>query len=295
MSIIRERSRAIATLIITLLLSGFIALYYPSAIPDSTDVVTELAKTIACVYLLFSLEKLREDSTVYKALFISMSLLVVGNAIDFMDEFFEVRGFLDIAEDVVRTLGFIFFMSACIHWVKHHIQKLAHMRHLAEVDSLTGVPNRRTFLKLTEEYFDLNEKNSSHVSLLVIDADNFKNINDTYGHPVGDKVLIEIANTIKLALRKGDYVARLGGEEFVVLLKETDREKAATIAERIRINVQKLNVYNLYKNVKCTVSIGGATSSGHLLSFEELYHRADEAMYKAKSQGRNCYCSYDNT
>jgi diguanylate cyclase (GGDEF)-like protein len=292
MKAIAERNRALAVFIITLLIAIFTALYYPATTPDAVDIVMETANTAVCIYLLFSFEQLREDSDIYKALFLSMSLLVIGNSLDLMDEFVEFEGVIEVMEDVVKPLGFILFIFACIRWVKRHTQQLAKMRHLAEIDSLTGVSNRRTFLKLTEEYFDLNEKDSPHVSLLVIDIDDFKTINDTYGHPTGDKVLVEIANTIKLALRKGDYVARLGGEEFVVLLKDTDQEAAAVTAERIRKNVEKLETYNPSNNVRCTVSIGGATSSSHILSFEELYHRADEAMYKAKSTGKNCYLPY---
>jgi len=292
MKAIAERNRAFAVLFLVLLISVFTAYHYPYATPNAVDIVLEITNVSALIYLLLTFEQLREDSGIYKVLFLSMSLLVVGNSIDLLDEFFVIDGILDITEDIVKSLGFILFIFACIHWVKHHKQQLAHMRHLAEIDSLTGVPNRRTFLKLTAEYFELNEKDSLHVSLFVIDVDDFKDINDTYGHPFGDEILIEIANTIKLALRKGDYVARLGGEEFVVFLKDADSEEATVTAERIRLNVQNLNIYHNYKYVKCTVSIGISTSSRHLLGFEELYHRADEAMYKAKSLGKNCYCSY---
>jgi diguanylate cyclase (GGDEF)-like protein len=292
MKAIAERNRAFAVLFLVLLISVFTAYHYPYATPNAVDIVLEITNVSALIYLLLTFEQLREDSGIYKVLFLSMSLLVVGNSIDLLDEFFVIDGILDITEDIVKSLGFILFIFACIHWGKHHKQQLAHMRHLAEIDSLTGVPNRRTFLKLTAEYFELNEKDSLHVSLFVIDVDDFKDINDTYGHPFGDEILIEIANTIKLALRKGDYVARLGGEEFVVFLKDADSEEATVTAERIRLNVQNLNIYHNYKYVKCTVSIGISTSSRHLLGFEELYHRADEAMYKAKSLGKNCYCSY---
>lgn len=292
MKAIAERNRAFAVLFLVLLISVFTAYHYPYATPNAVDIVLEITNVSACLYLLLTFEQLREDSGIYKVLFLSMSLLVVGNSIDLLDEFFVIDGILDITEDIVKSLGFILFIFACIHWAKHYKQQLAHMRHLAEIDSLTGVPNRRTFLKLTAEYFELNEKDSLHVSLFVIDVDDFKDINDTYGHPFGDEILIEIANTIKLALRKGDYVARLGGEEFVVFLKDADSEEATVTAERIRLNVQNLNIYHNYKYVKCTVSIGISTSSRHLLGFEELYHRADEAMYKAKSLGKNCYCSY---
>ncbi len=217
---------------------------------------------------------------------------MIGNLLDLLDEFYALSEFLDVTEDVLTTVGFISFILACVQWLNQYKKRFEQMKHLAEIDSLTGVPNRRAFLKLTEEYFEINEQLSENISILVVDIDNFKSINDKYGHPFGDEVLIQVANAIKLALRKGDYVARLGGEEFVVLLKNTNESEAKITAHRILDSIKLMKVYHSGKAVGCTVSIGGATSHQHPFEFETLYDLADKSLYQAKSQGRNRYCAH---
>ena len=285
-------NRAIPILMLVVLLSLCVFVIFPYARPSVEDVIIESTIFAVCIYLLFSFHELREVTGIYSVLFVSTSFLTIGNSIDLLDEFFEIDHALGLVEDVFTAVGFIVFLFGCTRWVKRHTKQLEQMRHLAEIDSLTGVSNRRAFLKLTEEYFELNEKNSDHVSVLVIDVDDFKAVNDTHGHPVGDKVLMEIANTIKLALRKGDYVARLGGEEFVVFLKDTTHHEAMVTAERIRSGVQDLDNYHNDIKVKATVSIGASTSDMHQLKFEALYEQADLAMYQAKSAGKNRCCAY---
>jgi diguanylate cyclase (GGDEF)-like protein len=114
-----------------------------------------------------------------------------------------------------------------------------------------------------------------------------KQINDSYGHQFGDKVPVHIANTIKLVLRKGDYVARIGGEEFVVLLKETSEAQAKFVAKKIRANVQRLQLEHDDNEFNCTVSIGIAASHGATYTFDVLFNQADKALYQAKPYGRN--------
>lgn len=285
-------NRAVPVVIAVVLMTLYIARSYSYSTPRFEDIALEMADAAVCFYLLFTFEKIRESSRIYKYLFISMSLLVVGNCLDLLDEFFDVGETAEVIEDIFKSTGFICFILSCMSWVKYHNKQLVQMRYLAEIDSLTGVSNRRTFLQLTEDYFELNDKHLDHVSILMIDIDDFKGLNDKYGHPLGDLILTQVANTIKLALRKGDYIARLGGEEFVVLLKNTDKEEASVTAERIRRNVQRMDVFYENQNINCTVSIGVSTSSNNSLSFDELYHRADQAMYRAKSQGKNCFCTY---
>ncbi|WP_052772128.1 GGDEF domain-containing protein [Vibrio mexicanus] len=275
----------------SILLMGYVMIQFPRIAPNSIDVGLELVQLLICFYLLYRLHELRDASTTFTALFIALTLLVIGNLLDLLDEFYALNELLDVGEDVLTTTGFMLFILACVQWVNQYKKRFDQMKHLAEIDSLTGIPNRRAFLKLTEEYFEINEQLFEKMSVLVIDIDNFKDINDKYGHPFGDEVLVQVANAIKLGLRKGDYVARLGGEEFVVLLKNTNEQEADTTAHRILDSINKMRVYHSGKSVTCTASIGGATSSAHPFEFEKLYDLADKSLYQAKSRGRNRYCA----
>jgi diguanylate cyclase (GGDEF)-like protein len=159
---------------------------------------------------------------------------------------------------------------------------------LATTDSLTGVYNRRTFKELAEPQLSRSRRARMPVSLLVLDLDHFKRINDTYGHLAGDDVLKAFARLVSQCLRKEDLLARYGGEEFVVLLPGDSQTAAAAIAERIREEVSAGPFDANGHLVRVTVSIGIASEAGDTLpSLEAMLGRADEALYKAKRDGRN--------
>ena len=127
----------------------------------------------------------------------------------------------------------------------------------------------------------------------MLDADKFKNVNDTYGHKIGDKVLIELAQVCTHSLREDDVVARFGGEEFVVFLNNTDTNSAIKVAERLRQNIETTSVNDDNGNeIKFTVSIG-VVSSEQTASLDILLRQVDDAMYLAKKRGRNQIALYD--
>lgn len=157
----------------------------------------------------------------------------------------------------------------------------------AATDALTGLPNRRTFDAAASALLEESKGSGRHVALLMIDLDHFKQVNDRWGHDVGDRVLCGAATVIASEIQRGDLVARYGGEEIVVLLPDTRQEEALAVAERIRLAV-KATVYHMHPGVlSVTVSVGIATCSGDGLSFRELFSAADGALYDAKDQGRN--------
>ena len=159
---------------------------------------------------------------------------------------------------------------------------------LATTDPLTGVYNRRTFKELAEPQLSRSRRGHMAVSLLMLDLDHFKRINDSYGHLGGDDILRSFADMIRLCLRKEDLLARYGGEEFVVLLPGAAEEAAAALAERIREQVSALPMDANGHRARVTVSIGVATEAGDTLpSLEAMLGRADEALYQAKREGRN--------
>lgn len=161
------------------------------------------------------------------------------------------------------------------------------LRQLAQIDALTELYNRRFLLERLEMEVARAERSGGPLSVLVIDADFFKNVNDTYGHETGDAVLVEIARQMNAAIRNYDIVGRLGGEEFCVILPGTDTNRAREIAERIRSQIEMCEVPGIKgEKVRFTVSIGLAERGVHEAT-RSLLARADTALYRAKQCGRN--------
>ena len=173
-------------------------------------------------------------------------------------------------------------------------KSLEEMLHkLANTDPLTGLFNRRVFLeRLTQESDRISRLGGSAV-LLMLDLDFFKNINDNYGHAAGDEVLKQFANVMRHNSRSIDVPARLGGEEFAILLPSTGRKEALIMAERLRKEVGNIAITHPKGTVHITVSIGAALLSEHDTDSEVVLNRADSAMYTAKESGRNQVCWFD--
>lgn len=162
------------------------------------------------------------------------------------------------------------------------------LRLLSETDELTNIANRRQFLKLFEKYFDVAKRNATPLVLLVLDIDWFKQINDTYGHDIGDEVLKHFSRTIEKNLRKSDLFSRIGGEEFSILLQNTSLEHALLLAEKIKKAVEETPyISNAYGEINLTVSIGVSAINEEHDDIPDLFKSADKALYKAKAQGRN--------
>jgi diguanylate cyclase (GGDEF)-like protein len=161
------------------------------------------------------------------------------------------------------------------------------LRDLAHQDSLTGVPNRRFFLERANQELARSKRRSAPLSVAILDVDHFKQINDHSGHAVGDEVLKLLCNASQSILREEDIFARLGGEEFVVLLPDTNLEGAAVLAERLRQAIAANKLLLSSGEINCTVSIGVAILKSTDTGIEECLMRADSAMYKAKQKGRN--------
>ncbi|MCQ8103376.1 diguanylate cyclase [Methylomonas sp. SURF-2] len=163
--------------------------------------------------------------------------------------------------------------------------KLANLKlaGLAATDPLTGAYNRRYFLSHAGAELERANRHRQPLSVIAIDIDHFKSINDRYGHLTGDKILVELTETAKSALRPVDIFARFGGEEFFILLPETAREEAVNVAERLQARISRIRV----AEIGFSVSIGIAPLADDT-ELEPLLERADRALYAAKNQGRNC-------
>lgn len=160
---------------------------------------------------------------------------------------------------------------------------------LAVTDSLTGLHNRRYMVSHLDTLMERGRESGRPVALLIMDIDHFKAVNDSHGHAVGDEVLKEFAERIKRNVRGIDLAVRYGGEEFVVVLPETDLEVATMVAERLRRNIgeEPFFVSSEDGEITVTVSIGATVYDGTEITADTLLRRADEALYTAKNQGRN--------
>lgn len=163
------------------------------------------------------------------------------------------------------------------------------LKLLASTDSMTGLYNRREFMKISSHIFDIAQREKENLSLIMIDIDKFKNINDSYGHNIGDKVIVQFAKLLNKIQRKSDTVCRFGGEEFVVLLPETSLHEAQVVAEKIRDEAQNIQIIiDDSKTFYFTVSLGVTAIENETdFNIEMLINRADTALYDAKNSGRN--------
>jgi diguanylate cyclase (GGDEF)-like protein len=160
----------------------------------------------------------------------------------------------------------------------------ARLEILTVTDSLTGLKNRHAFEESLGSHIALADRMSAALSLLLIDVDHFKSINDTFGHPVGDKYLIDVAGVLGKNSRKGDFVCRYGGEEFAVILPDADHSSALKVAEKFREAVESAS----WEQRAITVSIGISTlSPGEIGDATLLVSMADQALYLSKQRGRN--------
>jgi len=158
---------------------------------------------------------------------------------------------------------------------------------MATRDELTGLVNRREFFTLGHHEEERAKREGHVVSVMMVDADYFKKVNDTYGHAIGDDVLRDLADNCRKIFRKTDIVGRYGGEEFAIVLPGAQEDMAKIIAERLRSSVAESVVPSEKGDVKYTISIGISCAVGKDFKVEEVLDRADRALYTAKAQGRN--------
>ncbi|MDM3871464.1 diguanylate cyclase [Porticoccus sp. W117] len=161
-------------------------------------------------------------------------------------------------------------------------------RKLATYDSLTTVMTRRAFMDSALSVMKVASRNHAPFSLLYLDVDDFKQVNDTHGHPAGDEVLRQFGEIIRHQIRASDLVGRIGGEEFALALADTHLGGAMHLAEKLRRSLGQHVVQYKQQAIQCTASIGiSATEWNQPLSFEQLCNQADKALYRAKKSGKN--------
>jgi diguanylate cyclase (GGDEF)-like protein len=163
----------------------------------------------------------------------------------------------------------------------------ADLVELARHDPLTCIANRRYFFERANQEFTRAQRSHTSLCIASIDIDHFKRFNDSYGHAVGDEMLKSLCRVSESVLRETDLLARIGGEEFAILMPDTTQEGAIHLAERVRQVVSKNKIRVNEQGISCTVSIGIAKLNPTDNGIEDCLHRADKAMYRAKEKGRN--------
>ena len=208
---------------------------------------------------------------------------------------FYVKKKIDLYINSLIYAGMIFIVILLLFRVKVLMKRLAKSNYELEfqalTDPMTKLYNRRYLTEMSQQLLELAQRNGSQLSVLMLDIDKFKNVNDTYGHKVGDDVIIILAETLQEFTRKSDVVCRLGGEEFVVLLPDTPLNGALKLAETLRHQVEALKVaLEDDKILRFTISIGVTQVNQNEKDLEISIARADGALYEAKEGGRNKVC-----
>ena len=210
-----------------------------------------------------------------------------------------IKNKIDIYINSLYYVGMILIVILLLFRVKTLIKRLSSSRDELErqalTDPMTKLYNRRYLSEITQHLLGLMRRNNSKLAVVMLDIDKFKNVNDTYGHQVGDDVIIKLAQTLQKHTRTSDVIFRLGGEEFLILLPETGVDGALSLAETLRSEVEKL-LLTLGDEIELrfTISIGVSEVLRDEQNFDAAMTRADSALYEAKEGGRNKVCQAES-
>jgi len=218
-------------------------------------------------------------------------MLFVFHQIDFLETLYAYsQQFEEFELDEIIPLFFTISVSLLIFIVRRYGEMKTlclEAQELSNRDHLTGLNNRRFIQDMFHVEVQRIKRNHTNFALLIIDVDDFKNINDTYGHNIGDTILVQLSNIMLSITRTPDVVSRWGGEEFLILCPETNLANAIQVVNRMQTMV---NNYKFHEVGSLTVSIGVVEGKADE-TFEQNVHRADLCLYQAKHQGKNCYVS----
>lgn len=256
----------------------------------SGEVVSESAVALAVLAILVLTTRVRADNKTLWLFTVGALLFYAGMIQDLLDEVLDGPPALGVLEDALVACGIFLICFGFIRFVKHQRSAIAdieearsRMAELSITDGLTGLYNSRHFYERVRQEIERSTRYQRPLSMLLLDIDDFKKHNDEFGHLSGDRVLRRLGDTIRGALRENDTAYRYGGEEFTILLPETDIEQAVVVAERLRETFSK---EQFDEGRKKTISIGVCGyASGE--EAREFIRRSDEAMYAAKRAGKN--------
>ncbi|WP_421864365.1 GGDEF domain-containing protein [Motiliproteus sp.] len=278
----------------SLSLAWLLCLLYGIAVSVMIEPVTEPLDWISlftegCLMLmpavgLYLIRDLRKHPQVYAPLFIGLTLILLALMTDTLDEFVDMPALLNgLVEGAFQVIGYLSFLVGLKRWAEVDAQQIEHLSQLATTDSLTGIYNRRYFVDALSKETYRSRRYHEKLSVILFDIDRFKQVNDRFGHNVGDTVLIEITHRVREVIRDSDLLARYGGEEFMLLAPNTSGLTATQMAEKIRLQLQQNEIQGVGT---ITASFGVSEYRSNEVP-HDLLTRVDQALYRAKSSGRN--------
>ena len=277
--------------IIALYFAAFVHLEHIVEHVDNPDIFEGISESLAFVILAITTSILSSEAsrrTQYRAVFIGITLLCLSMATDSLDEWYEIDEYSSLLfESIARIIGFSILLLGIRSVIGENSRLFFALREAAQRDPLTGLYNRRHLANLWQMETSRSDRNNSHLSLITVDIDRFKSVNDNFGHEVGDNVLRRVADFLGKFSRLTDHVGRIGGEEFEIIQSNTSQEDSFAFAERLRHDIAKLDLSDINEHLShITVSIG---LSGYRTgeSHDDVRRRADEALYRAKKGGRD--------
>ncbi len=244
--------------------------------------------TIIMLMSLFIVQKIIDVKEVYYYLLAGFSFVYVSLFTGTMEHMYVYPVVeVNVLEELFRLVGIGFVVVAIIKWIKHDEEIKVKLLELASIDDLTGIMNRRVFdIEFKRDFANAKRYNKA-LSLVTIDIDNFKAINDKHGHFFGDLVLKLFAKEVTSLLREGDIFSRWGGDEFCVILPETSGVNAMKVAEKIRFAVKNIHIKTDKSPIYFTVSLGVTEFHVEDKDAMIMIDRADKALYDAKDAGRD--------
>ena len=287
------------------LLSLVITVYYFIEIPflsniDYFDFFCDFMLAVVLLVTTYFIQGLRGSGQVKNVLLVGFCFFYFAFFMDVLDELF-VQAFwvTTVFENLFQLVGLILIAYGVRGWLDYNNKNYEYLQKMSYEDQLTGALNRRKFLSSAEAEFDRTRRYKRDLAIIFIDIDFFKSINDNHGHAAGDKVIRALALNTMTLLRDADSLCRWGGEEFLLLLPETNQEQCLKTAERIRknteitvISVASSNSDQTESDINITVSVGCATVNGDDFGIHAVIERADQALYRAKNEGRNRVCYF---
>jgi len=244
--------------------------------------------TVIMLISLFIVQKIIDIKEVYYFLLAGFSFIYISLFTGTMEHLYIYPVVeVNVLEDLFRLVGFGFVIVAIIKWIKHDEEIKVKLLELASIDDLTGIMNRRVFdIEFKRDFANAKRYNKA-LSLITIDIDKFKIVNDKHGHFFWDLVLKLFAKEVTSLLREGDIFSRWGGDEFCVILPETSGVNAMKVAEKIRFAVKNIHVKTDKSHIYFTVSLGVTEFHVEDKDAMIMIDRADKALYDAKESGRD--------
>ena len=248
------------------------------------SVLSEALVTLSALIALFIIQHIRELKRIYVFLVIGFTVLFISLLTDVVDEFLQQPDYITtVFEDLFQIVGYVLIIIGIWKWIVHNKRMTNSLQRLATTDDLTGAYNRRQFGEVIKYEIHRAIRYMDTLSLIMFDLDHFKRINDTYGHNAGDEVLKTVADRVKDNIRVTDIFARVGGEEFTILVPATGLEGAKVVADKLRQSIES----HAFETVGIVTASFGVAEFSRDEKSEGLIKRSDNALYAAKANGRN--------